>query len=119
MNKALVILALLFAVQWGYSQEKVKKNFNAETNLVEATYYHENGMVSQEGTFNLNGELHGQWTSFNEAGDKTAMGQYENGLRTGTWLFWAGESVKEVEFSNNQIASVNDSNKASGVVTKD
>ncbi len=119
MNKALVILALLFAVQGGYSQEKVKKNFNAETNLVEATYFHENGMVSQEGTFNLKGELHGQWISFNETGDKTAMGQYENGVRTGTWMFWTSDSMKEVEFADNQIASVSEPKNASGIVTKD
>lgn len=116
MNKALIIFAMLLIASWTYSQEKVKQVFNKDTNLIEATYYYDNGNISQEGTFNVDGKLHGQWTSYNEAGEKIAVGNYDNGIRTGTWYFWADNTLKEVEFSNNQIASVTEAKNTSGIV---
>lgn len=88
-----------------YGQEKEIK-VNDETGLIEAVYYHENGKISQQGTFNSKGQLHGQWLSFNEKGEKIAKGSYENGLKSGVWYFWQGDSIREVQYSNNTIASV-------------
>ena len=50
---------------FGYAQKKEDIRHKAETNLIDATYYHENGQISQTGTFDLKGKLHGQWISFN------------------------------------------------------
>jgi antitoxin component YwqK of YwqJK toxin-antitoxin module len=116
MYKSLIISILFLATAWGYAQERVEKKFNAETNLVEATYYHDNGLVSQEGTFNTEGKLHGEWTSYNDQGEKITLGNYDNGLRTGKWYFWTGETLREVEFSNNQIASVTEAENSTGIV---
>ena len=106
---------LFLTATLSYAQEQVDKKYNAETGLVEATYYYENGMVSQQGTFDRDGKLHGQWTSFNEAGEKIAIGSYDRGVKSGTWYFWADNTLKEVEFSNNQIASVTEAKNSSGL----
>ena len=45
------------------------------------------------------------------------MGNYENGVRTGKWLFWEGDVKSEVNFDNNKIASVSKANSKSPVVT--
>ena len=111
-----ICLFFFFATAITFGQEKVQKKYNQETNLIEATYFHENGQVSQEGTFNADGKLHGEWTSYDAEGNKLAFGSYENGIKTGTWYFWTEDSLREVEFSNNQIASVNEEKKSSGVV---
>ncbi|NNC62029.1 MAG: nicotinic acid mononucleotide adenyltransferase [Eudoraea sp.] len=89
-----------------YSQKDREQKLNKETNLIEVTEYHDNGLVSQEGTFNLEGELHGEWVSYNDQGEKISRGSYLNGQRTGIWYFWLGDSVKEVEYSKNAIASI-------------
>ena len=47
------------------------------------------------------------------------MGRYNKGVRTGKWIFWGNDGIKEVEFSNNIIASVVNKDNESGVVTKD
>jgi len=84
---------------------QVDPTFEQEGNKVKATYFHANGEVSQQGYF-LNERLEGQWKMFNENGNKIAMGNYENGIKTGKWLFWEGDVKKEVNFENNRIASV-------------
>jgi len=116
MKKTIILFSILLMASWSYSQEKVKQVFNKETNLIEATYYYDDGSIRQEGTFNVEGKLHGQWTSYNESGEKVAVGTYDNGKRTGTWYFWADNTVKEVEFSDNQIASVTEAKNTSGIV---
>ncbi len=114
----LFFVAFSFALAT-FAQQKKELKHNEETNLIEATYYHENGTISQEGTFDLAGKLHGEWVSFDETGDKISLGHYNKGVKTGNWLFWDNDKVKEVSFNNNVIASVIDKESKSKVVTKD
>ncbi|MEO9892587.1 nicotinic acid mononucleotide adenyltransferase [Aurantibacter sp.] len=117
MKYIYLILTILLVSSSAFAQKEKEMKMNTETNLIEATYYHENGEISQQGTFNLDKKLHGNWISYNEAGEKISEGAYVNGMKTGKWNFWNEGSLKEVEFSNNAIASV--VNKESSVrVTK-
>ncbi len=118
MKNVVMTLFFLVAVTMGYAQKERDAKLNKETNLIEVTYYHDNGKISQEGTFDLAGKLHGEWASYNEVGEKISLGTYNKGVRTGTWYFWANGNQKEVEFNNNTIASVVDSKTKSPVVTK-
>ncbi|MBM1105420.1 nicotinic acid mononucleotide adenyltransferase [Aurantibacter crassamenti] len=106
MKKILLILAIVLVSSSAFSQKAKEMKLNNETNLIEATYYHENGEISQQGTFNLDKKLHGDWISYNDKGDKVSQGAYVNGVKTGKWQFWNDGSMKEVEFSDNAIASV-------------
>ncbi|MGB5819084.1 MAG: nicotinic acid mononucleotide adenyltransferase [Saonia sp.] len=119
MKNTIILSALVLITTLGYSQKEKELTLNEETNLIEATYYHDNGIVSQKGTFNLERKLHGEWISFNEKGEKVTVGSYENGAKTGKWLFWANGVLKEVEYSNNAIANVVNKESKSGVVIKD
>jgi len=107
MKKAVIFLAMTFVTVLVYGQENKDQIFNKETNLIEVTDYHDNGIISQEGTFNVKGELHGEWISYDAMGNKISQGSYENGDKTGKWIFWSNNTMKEVEYSNNQIASIN------------
>lgn len=117
--KNLVTLCLcILTAAVGFSQKEKDVILNKETNLFEATYYHDNGEVSQKGTFNQAGKLHGEWVSYSEFGDKVSMGHYDKGIRTGKWYFWTDGSVKEVEFSENVIASVVNKKSSEGLANK-
>lgn len=118
MKNVMLISVCIFISAFGFSQKEKEAKLNPNTNLIETTYFHDNGEVSQEGTFDLAGKLHGNWISYNEKGNKVSTGNYNKGVRTGKWFFWSDGAVKEVEFSNNVIASVTDRESASGVVTK-
>ena len=106
MNKFVLLFAVCLIAAASYGQRERVVKLNKETNLVEATYFHDNGMVSQEGTFNLKGKLHGDWVSYDETGVKISEGSYNNGVKTGKWYFWNEGKLKEVEFDDNTIASV-------------
>ena len=115
MNKLVIVFAVCLMASFAYGQKEKEVKLNKETNLVEATYFHDNGTVSQEGTFNLAGKLHGEWVSFNEEGMKISEGSYVNGIKTGKWYFWNDGMRKEVEFNDNTIASVINKESSSGI----
>ncbi|NNE78013.1 MAG: nicotinic acid mononucleotide adenyltransferase [Pricia sp.] len=120
MRKTIICtIALMCIVAVSFSQHKKDVKLNKETNLIEATYYHDNGEISQKGTFDLAGKLHGAWVNFSEDGTKISEGAYDKGVRTGKWFFWNDGVIKEVVFDNNVIASVINREKKSSIVTKD
>ncbi|MGC1515297.1 MAG: nicotinic acid mononucleotide adenyltransferase [Maribacter sp.] len=113
--KKLLLIAVL-TLSFGVFAQEVKPTFEKVGDKVKATYFHANGEIAQQGFF-LNEKLEGQWKMFNEKGDKIAMGNYDNGVKTGKWLFWEGNTKKEVNFDNNKIASVSNTNSKEAVVT--
>ncbi len=119
MKNLILIFVLILGTSYSFSQKEKDVKLNTDTNLIETTYYHDNGEISQKGTFDLAGKLHGEWVSYSETGDKVSMGSYERGIRTGKWIFWTEGNIKEVQFSDNVIASVVNTDNSTGVATKD
>lgn len=113
MKKILSILLIAFSFV-AFAQETEPK-FEKEGNKVKATYFHANGKIAQQGYF-LNERLEGEWKMFDENGARVAMGNYSNGVKTGTWMFWEGDAVKEVDFNNNRIAAVTDAKQKKSLV---
>ena len=119
MKKLILFTAMVLLSITSFAQTKPEMKLNNETNLIEATYFHANGEVSQKGTFNLEKQLHGEWLSYNEKGETITVGSYENGVKSGKWLFWANDILKEVEYNENIIAAVNESKNTEGIVNLD
>ncbi|MBW2961921.1 toxin-antitoxin system YwqK family antitoxin [Mesonia aestuariivivens] len=103
--KKIVFMAMVILGVSVYAQE-VKPNFEKKGEVIKGTYYYDNGEVKQEGTYNKEGKLHGEWIMYNAEGDKTAIGNYEKGVKTGKWFFWKKDELVEVDYANNQIADV-------------
>lgn len=98
MIAAVLFSGILFA-------QNTKPQLEAVGNQVKATYHYENGKVQQQGHY-LNGKLQGEWISYDADGNKLAIGEYNKGQKVGKWLFWNGNKLNEVEYSNSRIASV-------------
>lgn len=116
MRNIILPLAICCFATLAVAQQQPELKLNAETNLIEATYFHENGEISQQGTFNLEKQLHGDWISYDADGKKISQGSYLNGQKTGKWVFWSKGDTKEVVYDNNAIASVNGIRKEAPVV---
>lgn len=112
--KKIVVIALLLVCGTTMAQEKGPVFENVGDQIL-ATYYHANGEVAQQGFFE-DKKLQGEWTMFNDQGEKIAIGNYDKGVRTGTWLFWDGEVVKEVNFQDNRIAAIAEERSSTGLV---
>jgi len=106
--KKIVILLIMLSVSFTYAQKERSLKLNKETNLIEVVYYHDNGEVSQTGYYTANGKLHGDWFSYCKEGNKIVSAKYNNGSKVGKWFYWSGNNLKEVDYSNNAVASVNE-----------
>ena len=102
MKNTLLAIALLFGCT--LLAQTIAPKHEVVGNLVKSTYYFENGQVSQTGYYNQ-GKVHGLWTSFDVSGNKTAMGNYENGQKTGKWFFWSNKNLNEVDYADSRIAA--------------
>ncbi len=106
MKKYIIAFAVLFVSSMAFAQE-VKPKLEKKGDLVEATFYHDNGEIAQKG-FYKDGKLHGTWKSYDVNGKKVALGSYENGKKVGKWLFWTEKTLKEVNYEDSRIASVSE-----------
>lgn len=107
MKKVYVLIIALVCTAALVAQEKVERTIEKKGDLTLVTYFHENGEIQQTGMFDANGKLHGEWTSFDMNGNKVAVGNYEAGRKVGKWFFWTDDSLKEVDYDNSKIISVN------------
>ncbi|MDN3491928.1 toxin-antitoxin system YwqK family antitoxin [Winogradskyella bathintestinalis] len=105
--KKIVVVIVILCVGFTYAQDKNHVKLEKKGELTVATYFHDNGEIQQTGTFDVNGKLDGKWTSFDVEGNKLAVGNYNAGKKVGKWFFWEGDSLKEVDFVDSKIVSVN------------
>lgn len=118
MKKYAIVIAVLFISTSIFAQADKEVKLEKKGDLTEATYYYDNGSIEQQGTFNADGQLHGVWTSYDIEGNKVAKGQYVEGKKHGKWFFWAGDSLKEVDYVNHKIVSVNEWNDKTKVAVQ-
>jgi len=97
---------MLCLVTIGYAQEE-QPTFVAEGDLVKATYYYEDGSIKTQGFFK-DKKITGEWIRFDTDGNKTQLAFYNNGKKVGKWFIWSKDSLKEINYENNSIASVNE-----------
>lgn len=106
MKKSVLFFFAFLITVFSFAQQKRDLKLNKDTNLIEVVYYHDNGVVSQTGTYTLDGKLQGVWLSFDTEGKKIVSANYDNGKKVGKWFYWNNGSVKEVDYSDNAIAGV-------------
>jgi antitoxin component YwqK of YwqJK toxin-antitoxin module len=87
------------------SAQSVQPKLEAEGQLVKATYYYENGQVSQQGFFK-DGKPEGSWVAYDLSGNKKSIGEYSQGQKSGKWFFWNDATLSEVDYTNSRIAAV-------------
>ncbi|WP_269234323.1 toxin-antitoxin system YwqK family antitoxin [Flavobacterium flavigenum] len=103
MKKCVILVAILFSGI--LVAQETKPELEAVGNKVRATYYYDNGKVQQEGFFK-EGKLDGVWVSYDENGNKKAIAEYTNGLKTGKWIYFNDKNICQVDYSNSKINSV-------------
>ncbi|GGK13473.1 hypothetical protein GCM10007962_04740 [Yeosuana aromativorans] len=108
MKKIFITAIMLFTVV-AFAQKERTLKLNKDTNLIDVVYYYDNGLVSQTGTYTLDGKLQGQWISYDKEGNKTVLANYDNGKKVGKWFYWTKETVKEVDYDTNVIANLKES----------
>lgn len=98
----------MLCIGFTYAQDKKEPKLEKKGDLTLVTYFHDNGLVEQQGAFDNNGKLQGEWTSFDAEGNKVAVGTYEAGKKVGKWFFWSDNTLKEVDFIKSKITNINE-----------
>lgn len=112
MRKVAIVLVMMCVAFVSAQDEQISvkegnKKYKVKGDLVEVTIYHDNGQIEQHGFFK-NKKLHGTWESYDSKGNKLAIANYENGKKIGKWLFWDKSTLKEVDYVDFKIVSVNE-----------
>ena len=114
--KRLVILAAFLSATFVNAQE-VEPKYEVVGDLVKVTSFYEDGKVKEEGYFK-NKKLQGTWVTYDDKGNKTAIAHYENGKKVGKWFMWHKDGLKEVNYKDNAIASVQHWKESSTIAIK-
>lgn len=104
MKNIIVIVIALFTTVT-FAQKERTLTLNKDTNLIEVVYYHDNGEISQTGSYTADGKLEGEWLSFDENGKKVVTAYYKEGKKIGKWVYVIEGELKEVDYSKN-VASL-------------
>jgi antitoxin component YwqK of YwqJK toxin-antitoxin module len=115
MKKYILILIVLFVGTSVFAQEKNRVKHKEIGDMVDTTYYSADGSIQQQGTFNKKGKLHGTWISYDIKGNKTAIGNYENGKKAGKWTFLINGEVQEVDYVDSKVTKVSKVNNAAAL----
>ena len=100
----ILIFVFVFGCTFSYGQTtKIERTTSPQ--LMKLTQFHDNGEIAQHGHIHRN-KLDGVWESFDAEGNKIAVGNYENGVKAGTWFFWDDKQLIEVEFADNKVLDV-------------
>ena len=102
--KNFIYVLLLFVSFTAYAQEP-KTVFEKEGDLVKASYYDAEGNLEVQGFFK-DKKLEGKWMRFDQNGNKTKIAFYKDGKKVGKWFVWSNESLKEINYEDNTIASI-------------
>lgn len=103
--RKLLAIALLLSISLVQAQEK-EPVYEVVGDLVKATYYFADGSIQKQGFFK-DKKLTGQWTQFDHRGNKIAVGFYKEGKKVGTWFQWNENILRQINYENNTVASVN------------
>lgn len=113
MKKLILVVVVLFSTNVMVSQccktntVCKKDSYVLNNGLIEATLFHKNGAVAQTGFYTRENKLQGEWVSYDMHGNKTAIANYSNGEKVGTWVFYQGDIKKEVTYKDSRISNVN------------
>lgn len=113
--KNLALISIIFFTTVTFAQKERSLELNKSTNLIDVVYYHDNGEVSQTGSYTKDGKLQGEWLNFNINGTKTVSATYDQGKKVGKWFYWTDKILTEVDYTSNAIASVNEWSNTSSV----
>jgi len=105
LMKNILIIAIALFTSITFAQKERTLTLNKDTNLIEVVYFHNNGEISQTGTYTTDGKLEGEWLSFDEKGTKLVTAYYNNGKKVGKWIYVIEGKLKEVDYTNN-VASL-------------
>lgn len=106
MKNLLLVFTLLFFCTTINAQESNLRKIETKGELQEVTLYYENGAIMQHGFYTKDGKLHASWESYNLDGTPKCYATYNYGVKVGNWTYWNKNKITKIEYDNNKIIKV-------------
>lgn len=98
MKQLFLILGLLFSTIT-LSQEKSYKQCDITGEII-YNLVSSNGVILEEGRFNINGKHTGTWKQYSPNGELLVIAKFKEGKKHGTWKHYANNTYAEVVYVN-------------------
>lgn len=103
-----IFSSLLLTAQNAVASEAPKPLYEIEDGLVKVTNYYESGEIKEQGFYDADKKLTGEWIQFDKTGKKTVIANYYKGVKVGKWLVWQGDKLLQLDYEQSRIANVSE-----------
>ena len=116
--KKLLMTAFIFTSFAMFAQnivnaEAPKPVYEIEDGLVKVTNFYESGEIREQGFYDADKKLTGEWIQFDKTGKRTIIANYYKGAKVGTWLVLQGDKVLQLDYEQSRVANVSEWNDTS------
>lgn len=109
MKNLLLVFTLLFFCSFTSAQEIKLPKTETKGDLQEVTLYYQDGSIMQHGFYTKDGKLHASWESYNLDGTPKCYATYNYGVKVGVWTYWNENKITKIEYDNNKIVKIEES----------
>lgn len=104
----LIFTSLVLTAQNVSAKETPKPLYEIEDGLVKVTNFYESGEIKEQGFYDADKKLTGEWIQFDKTGKRTVVANYYKGAKVGMWLVWQGDKLLQLDYEQSRIANVSE-----------
>jgi len=105
---AVIFSSVLMSAQKSKSSDVVKPVYEVEDGLVKVTNFYDTGEIREQGFYDADKKLTGEWIQFDKKGNRTIVANYYKGAKVGKWIVWQGDKMLQLDYEQSRIASVSE-----------
>lgn len=108
LSIAFIFATLVLTAQNLSASETPEPVYEIEDGLVKVTSFYESGEIREQGFYDAERKLTGEWVQFDKTGKKTMVANYYKGAKVGKWLVWQGDKLLQLDYEQSRIANVSE-----------
>lgn len=108
LSIAFIFATLVLTAQNLSASETPEPVYEIEDGLVKVTSFYESGEIREQGFYDAEKKLTGEWVQFDKTGKKTMVANYYKGAKVGKWLVWQGDKLLQLDYEQSRIANVSE-----------
>jgi antitoxin component YwqK of YwqJK toxin-antitoxin module len=105
---AVMFTSLIVSAQKKTNSDAPKPVYEVEDGLVKVTNFYETGEVREQGFYDADKKLTGEWIQFDKKGKRTVVANYYKGAKVGKWIVWQGDKMLQLDYEQSRIANVSE-----------
>ena len=105
---AVIFTTFIMSAQNIVNSEDSKPIYEVENGLVKVTNFYETGEIREQGFYDAENKLTGEWVQFDKNGKETVVANYYKGTKVGKWMVWQGDKMLQLDYEQSRVANVSE-----------